>query len=312
MPLIAHGPRRFPTGDDPARPGPMSTPDEQVLIGVDGGGSGCRAAVGTAARGALGSAEAGPANIFLDFSGAIENVLRAVEDATARAGIDLGRAASVHAHLGLAGVLSPTDATRVRARFPFAAAVTDDRPTMLAGALHGDGYLVAIGTGSFVASQKGYDQSFVGGWGFHLGDEASGAWLGKRALSATLSACDGLVEQGALTTAILARFDGEPNHIVRFGSEATSAEHAELASLVLAAADEGDNVAGALMRDGARYMRAALAHLGYEPGAPLCLTGGLGEAYRRLLPADMVTTDAAGSALEGAFRLARRAAEAST
>ena len=290
----------------------MSTPDEPVLIGVDGGGSGCRAAVGTSAQGVLGSAEAGPANIFLDFSSAVENVLRALEDATARAGIDLGRAASVRAHLGLAGVLSTTDAARVCAQLPFAATVTDDRPTTLAGALQGDGYLVAVGTGSFVASQKGRDQSFVGGWGFHLGDEASGAWLGKRALSAALSAYDGLVEQGALTTAILARFDGDPNRIVRFGSEATSGEHAELASLVLAAADEGDKVAGALMRDGARYICAALTRLGYVPGAALCLTGGLGAAYRRLLPDDMITTDAVGSALDGAFRLARQAAEAST
>lgn len=177
--------------------------------------------------------------------------------------------------------------------------------------MNGDGYLAAIGTGSFVASQNGRTQSFVGGWGFRLGDEASGAWLGKRGLAATLSACDGLIEQGALTTAILARFEGDPNRVVRFGNEATSAEHADLASVVLTAVDDGDKVAGALMRDGVGYIRAALARLGYVPGAPLCLTGGLGEAYRRLLPDDMPTTDARGSALDGAFRLARLAAEAS-
>lgn len=105
----------------------MSTASEPLLIGVDGGGSGCRAAVGTSAQGVLGTAEAGPANIFLDFSGAVENVLRAVEAATARAGMDLGQAASVHAHLGLAGVLSAADADRLRARLPFEASVTDDR-----------------------------------------------------------------------------------------------------------------------------------------------------------------------------------------
>ena len=73
--------------------------------------------------------------------------------------------------------------------------VSDDRPTNMAGALGGtDGYVAAIGTGSFLGRQSGAEQRFIGGWGLRLGDEASGAWLGRRVLSRVLDWRDGVVD----------------------------------------------------------------------------------------------------------------------
>ena len=53
---------------------------EQIFVGVDGGGTGCRAVIGTASR-VLGEGRGGPANATSDLNGAIRSVLDALNRA---------------------------------------------------------------------------------------------------------------------------------------------------------------------------------------------------------------------------------------
>jgi glucosamine kinase len=202
-------------------------------------------------------------------------------------------------------------AGRVAAALPFArVAVTDDQPTMIAGAL-GDrnGAVAAIGTGSFVGRQSAGTIRVLGGWGFMLGDQASGAWLGRRLLEETLLADDGITPPSPLTSAISQRLGGGPG-IVAFALTSRPADYAAFAPEIVAAASGGDGVAARLMREGATYIETALATLGLTADDAICMTGGLGPAYTYWLGLGLASRvgKAQGTALDGALLLAARLA----
>lgn len=270
------------------------------LVGVDGGGSGCRAAIATR-DGVLAVAESGPANVSSDADGAVRNVLQAVEAAGLQAGISLSETV---AHIGLAGVMSRDDAAWVAAKMPFArVAVSDDRPTTVSGALgSANGFVAAIGTGSFIAGKTADEFRFVGGWGAAVSDQASGAWLGRGALERALLCFDGLEVYSQMTREILKQFGDDPNAIVSFSQRARPSDLAEYAPLVVEAARHDDPHGLSLMMHGADYLQRGLQAVGFEGGS-VCLTGGLGLRYTSYLKGVEVTA-ARGSALDGALALA--------
>ena len=279
---------------------------ERIYVGIDGGGTGCRAVIGTASR-VFGEGNGGPANVTSDQSGAIRSILAALDRAREIASVrDLSNA---RAHIGLAGMLNAKQADTIREAMPFKTTViTDDRPTTLAGTLGtNDGIVAAIGTGSFIGSKRGTDFRYIGGWGLALGDEASAAWLGRSALSETLLACDGLQADTDLTDAVLGRFGKNPNAIVDFATTATPAEFGTLAPFVTGAAKTGDAIATRLMKDGAFYIERAFANLKPQPNEPICLVGGLGPSYATYLSPSVQEwlKPTQGTALDGALSLAR-------
>jgi glucosamine kinase len=282
---------------------------EAIFIGVDGGGTGCRAVIGTHLE-ILATGRGGPANASSDMASAVENVLSAIAQASVDLGdLDLTKA---YTYLGLAGVLTDLQAASVAAKMPFTnVIVSDDKPTTLTGALgDNDGIVAAIGTGSFLGSKRGDVYQFVGGWGLVLSDEASAAWLGRTVLAETLLVQDGMRPMAGLAKSILARFDGEANGIVDFAAQATPADFGTLSQLVTKAAAAGDVLAVDLMHQGADYIERALAVLKPQQNEILCLTGGLGPNYATYLsPATSARLrPAIGSALDGALMLARRMA----
>lgn len=284
------------------------------ICAVDGGGSGCRAALAgrTGPIGFFGNS--GPANFTTDPEQAIANVHSAIADALARAGLAAEAAGKMCGHVGLAGVLTRADARSVATEMPFAQCiVTDDRAPMVAGALGGsDGVLLSVGTGSFGAVCKAGAVQYVGGWGLTLGDDASGAWLGRELLAWTLRAMDGLVAHSGLTRATAARFDNTPADIVTFAGTAQPRDYAAFAPEIVDAAIARDTVAHDLMRRGGAYLASVVASADPAPDAVLCLAGGLGPQYAPYLPKQDQhrLRDPLGTALEGGVALARDALHA--
>ena len=278
---------------------------QAYLVGIDGGGSGCRVAIADATGRLIAEGAAGPANASTDVDEAVRNVLAALA-ATGMAD-DLAEA---NAHVGLAGIMCEYDASKFAAHLPFArVTVTDDRPTTLAGALGGkDGLLAAVGTGSFVGVQADGKARFLGGWGNRIGDQASGAWAGRALLEKVLLAHDGLSQHTTLTNAVLAGFQGDPNAIVTFAKEAAPADLASFAPRIFEAARDDDHTAIDIVNRGAAYLDQTFALLDPGPGAPLCLTGGLGPLYRDWISPSYAARliEPAGSALDGALLLAGR------
>ncbi|WP_417242978.1 BadF/BadG/BcrA/BcrD ATPase family protein [Celeribacter sp.] len=286
----------------------MNDSSHHLLIAVDGGGTGCRAAIGTPARGVIARADAGRANVASDPDLAIQNVIEAIEKAAQSAGIAPDALPRATAHLGLAGVMTPHDSARVAAALPYRrVVVTDDRPTAVAGAL-GDqnGALLSIGTGSIIAARAAGRFRFVGSWGFHVSDQGSGAWLGRAALIQVLLCHDGIEAHSPLTRHILAQFGDDPNAIVAFSMSAKAGDYATLAPEIVAQAHAGDPWGRTIMATGATYLARGLAQVGFVPGETLCLTGGVGPHYAEYLPPELLVglAPARGNALDGAFHLA--------
>lgn len=290
----------------------MSGFKELILIGVDGGGTGCRAAVGTQSAGVLGRAEGERANIASDPDLAIKNIVSTVEIAARQAGIDADALHGACIHLGLAGVMTVDDSARISSALPYAhPTVTDDRPTTIAGALGGqDGFLLAVGTGTIIAANTGGACAYVGGWGFQVSDQASGGWLGRATLERILLCYDGLADHTNLTRAIFSKFGDNPNAIVAFSMSAKPGDFATLARDVATAAGEGDEWALEIMKGGADYLVCGLKKLGFLSGNALCFSGGLGPYYAQYLPTEFLRGHVApiGSALDGAFELAKSGA----
>jgi glucosamine kinase len=280
-----------------------------LYLGIDGGGSGCRAAVADAAGRVLGRGEAASANSWTDPEGARANILAAARAALAASGEAAGLA-GLKAVLGLAGANVGAAAERLADGLPFARAqIESDAVVALKGALgDDDGVVAAIGTGSVYGVQRAGAVRMIGGWGFQLGDQGSGARLGRDLLEAALLAHDRLADPAPLLGDVLAEHGG-PMGIVAFGRSAAPADFARLAPRVLDAAAAGDPAAAAILASAEAAITGAIDRLMADgPPVPLCFLGGLGQVFaRRLAPRYPGLIRAPrGTALDGALLLARR------
>ncbi len=281
------------------------------VCAVDGGGTGCRVAIANPNGEVLARASGGPANYASNAAQAVENVVGAVRLAAGKLGADMHR---LVAHVGLAGIMNDTDACAMVAQLPFEhCTVTDDRVTSVIGALgNNDGALLAVGTGTFVAMRRGGEFRFFGGWGQQVGDQASGAWLGRELLVHALLAVDGLEAESDLTRTVLARFDGTPADIVAFARRARPADYATFAPLIVEAAKAGDLVAHQLMDRGTAYLNTALGAADLSGDDIVCLVGGVGPHYEPYLAPKYhsLIRLPKGTALDGALQLACQKQEA--
>ncbi|MBA3579483.1 MAG: hypothetical protein H0W42_05790 [Gemmatimonadaceae bacterium] len=102
----------------------------------------------------------------------------------------------------------------------------------------GAGIILIAGTGS-IAHGRGPTglRARCGGWGPRLGDEGSGAWIGRRALSVVTAAHDGREPQTALSGAILTHAQlNDPEELIPWAAAADPRTLAALAPVVFATA----------------------------------------------------------------------------
>lgn len=265
-----------------------------LFLGIDGGGSGCRAVLADGAR-IVGQGFGGPANIATDPEGAIAAIRQAMSGA--------GVSGVPRTVMGLAGANVPGAAARIVAAMPFPCSVVSDAITAARGALGaGDGVVAAIGTGSVFAVQRGGVLRQTGGWGFGLGDEGGGAWIGRRILQLALAASEGRADATPLLEAILHGFGGAAG-IVGFGVTARAADYAALAPRVVGA---DDPAAQAVMAQASGDVAAAVDHLRVGD-LPVVFLGGLGQSYAALLAGRWDIRAPLGTSLDGALSLAREA-----
>lgn len=287
----------------------MSISDPQIIVAADGGGSGSRAVAGTSTQGILGQASSGPGNIHSDFDAAVANLTGAIAQALENAGLGHTPPERITAHLGVAGAHSEVEEQALLNALPYGrSTVSGDRATSVRGALGDtDGYVVALGTGTIVARQRALEMTTVGGWGFHLSDHASGAWLGRRLLEEVLLAEDGLRPHSPHSRTTCAAMGGLMG-IVLFSTTAAPSDFAKLARGLITAAKGGDEIGLTLVAEGAAYLETALKTLGFQAGDHLTLAGGVGPHYAPYLPDSLARNlhPPKGSALEGAFAMARQ------
>jgi|SRR5262245_44085175 len=290
-------------------------PANALLLGVDGGGTTCRARLTTLAGTWLGEGSGGPANIRFGLEQSFAAVLDAATQALRQAGLARRDLARTVACLALAGASEPADLAAAQGRdHPFSRLlVTSDAHAACIGAHGGrDGGVVVIGTGSVGWAEVGGRQYRVGGWGLPVSDEGSGAWLGREALRRALWAHDRRLAWTPLLTELFERFQSDPHAIVRWAAQASPRDFGSLAPLVIEYATRDDSVAIELLQHAAAHVDALAALLLAFGAERLVLMGGLapfverwtGATTQRHLVAPM------GDALDGALHLARVAAGA--
>lgn len=275
-----------------------------LFLGIDGGGTGCRAAVADAQGRILGQGAAGPANVNTDMEGARRNILAATEQALAGTGVAM---ATLCATLGLAGANVSGAARRLAPALPFARVeIVSDAITAARGALgQNDGIVAALGTGSVFAVSRGGALRQYGGRGFVLGDEGSGAVLGRALLAEALRAEDGFAPLTPLLRAVLEEFAGAEG-IIAFATRARPVDFAALAPRVVA----GDDPAARQLFDRAtEEVGRIIAVLQQGGNLPVVYLGGLAPHYAARLSARWDTRAALGSSLDGAVQMARELAE---
>jgi glucosamine kinase len=286
-----------------------------LLLGVDGGGTRCRARLCAPSGEIIGEAETGPANLRLGLGRSFAAVFEAAVQCLNRAAMPQQNLSRVVACLALAGASEPGQLADARTRpHPFGQVVfTTDAHAACVGA-HGDrdGGVIIVGTGTVGwANVRG--QSYrVGGWGLPLSDEGSGAWLGAEALRRVLWAYDGRLTWTPLLRTLFAHFGNDPHAVVTWSAAASPRDFGGLAPLIVENAAAGDAAAVGLMQAAATHIDALAARLLIAGAARLALAGGLAGSLRGWLgPATKAhLVDPAGDGLTGALRLARSAAEA--
>ncbi len=265
---------------------PVRPPDRPtaVFLGADAGGSHSTVVVGTRSD-VLGRAD-GPGAAMRP-SGAAKSAAVLAETArraAAAAGLHLPveRAVVGAAGAGRAREQRELEAALLEAGVAREVRVLADGEVALATAFGtGPGILVNAGTGSIAyARDPAGAVHRAGGYGWQLGDEGGGYWLGRRALDVAARAQDGRGEGSTLLARLLGALGLQHfDDLVRWTATATPTQMAALAPHVLNAAREGEGVARQAVDDAARELvdlAAALArHFpGTEP-VPVALAGGL-------------------------------------
>lgn len=292
----------------------MAAADE-FLLGVDGGGTRCRARLARRSGQVLGEGIAGPANLRQGFVEAFAAVLDAAGQCLAAAGLPHTALRETTACLALAGASEPDQlAASRRHPLPFARTIIiTDAEAACVGAHDGrDGAVVIIGTGSIGWGIVDGQRHRVGGWGLPVSDEGSGAWLGREAVRRALWAHDGRVEWTRLLDRVFARFERDAHAIVRWTTTASPRDYGDIAPLVIEEAGRGDPAAIALARLAAKHIASLVERLD-RLGAPrIALVGGLAAVLEPYLPVEtrarLVVPQ--GDALAGALRRAAEAAPA--
>lgn len=259
-----------------------------IVVGVDGGGSLTRAMVADETGQSLATADAGPSAVRPGKAEQSAQVIAAaVRDALRLAARDVARPTVLC--VGVAGV--GRDDERAALWQALVAQDLADEVMVHTDAMiglddafgDGPGVLLIAGTGS-VAYGRGPTGAFArcGGWGPVCGDEGSGSWMGRRALSIVTAAHDGREAETALSAAILeATGSREVADLIPWGAAATPADLAGLAKMILAVAHGGDLRANSLVTLAAEelvlHARTLARQLFIDERAsvPLALGGGL-------------------------------------
>ena len=285
--------------------------NEQLFLGVDGGGTGCRARLEDHAGNVVGVGIAGPAATRFGIEASWGSIETACRHAILEAGLDPAAVAKIRAGIGVAGI----NRKGAREAFeqiphPFASiAFSSDAMIACLGAHGGrDGGIVIVGTGSCAIGRvDGRDIRF-GGYGFPISDEGSGADLGLRALQLALRAHDGRENRSALTREMMARFHDDPVEVVTWMDRATATEYATFAPLVLRHADHGDAVARQVVQAAAEQINSHVRALLAVHVPRVSLIGGLASTVEPWLAPDVRRRLSLplGDAVTGALTLAGR------
>ena len=227
----------------------------EIVVGVDGGGSKTRVLIGTAEGEVLATID-GPKSAVVP--GMAARSAEVIADLVSRGLAEIALPGAVMPRVLYCGVAGTGREEERRAletaldEREIAEEVVVDSDGMIAlyDALEDRaGILLVVGTGSIAYGRSPSGTVLrCGGWGPAFGDEGSGGWIGKRALSIVAASSDGREPPTALLFPILAATGCEDvQDLIPWAAVADARAYATLAPVVFTAAANGDQRASALI-----------------------------------------------------------------
>ena len=278
----------------------------RYFLGVDGGGTNCRIRLADEQLKTLGEGHGGPSNLQIQNGDlAYRSILDGAKAAYAAAGLPDSAYAETYACACMAGGRSVIDRDAFARRpWPFAKfRAYDDIDAAHAGALGGEeGAVMIAGTGSAALAIVSGQRHQCGGWGFHIGDQMSGAILGRELVRRAVEAHDGLVTGSPLTEAVIATLGGSNDAVMdwSFPKPATPVEfkdktgaelpvtvgrapkeYGDFSRMIFDYLDKGDPVAKELFALEFTYIDTYVRWFKARGATRMAATGGVGE---RLFP----------------------------
>ena len=253
--------------------------ENKLILGIDGGGSKCKAVIANQLGEVIGQGVGGPANPIQGYQKTINSILDATQRALSAANLEDFKLSNLVAGVGLAGVNLPQPFQLMNQwQHPFAALyLTTDLEIANIGAHDGsDGAVIIVGTGSCGFSSMAGKKVSFGGHGFPMGDIGSGAWIGLQAVKHTLLVLDGFESQSQLASKICQQFSISSGLALSEKlAGRTSHQFARIASLVFESADADDSVAQKIIDEGLDYITQMLKLIQQDSPKRISMIGGL-------------------------------------
>jgi len=284
---------------------------DTTYLGIDGGGSRCRARIEDGNGRLLGEGISGPATTRIGVEKAWRSIMEASEAAAAQAGLKHEDLSRLHAGIGLAGHgRRGAEAALERIAHPFASVlfISDGMAACLGAHSGADGAIVVAGTGSVGVGLIGGREIRLAGYGFPISDEGSGADIGLQVVRLALRAADRRAKMSPLLSEVLSAFDDDPYQAVAWSEEARATDYAAFAPLVLRHANQGDPIGRRIVERAADAIGDLLDLFLAKGIDRLSLVGGLSDEISPWLTPDLRSRlkrpDA--DAVAGALMVARR------
>ena len=270
--------------------------NKELFLGIDGGGSKCKAVVMSKSSlsqeyEVLGTGISGPGNPLHGFEQATHSITESALLALEDAGLAHIPLSELVAGVGLAGVNLPVLFTQMSAwQHPFKAMyLATDLLIACLGAHRGkDGAVMISGTGSCGFSYIDGEAFMMGAHGFPHGDKGSGAWFGLQAVKQVLLSIDGLVAPSIMNAVLLDKLGCKDEiSLIEIIAGKPATYYAKLANLVFDAAEQGDEVAKAIVAEGAEYINSVARTLWKKNPPRMSMIGGLTPRLKPWLAADI-------------------------
>ncbi len=282
-------------------------------VGIDGGGTSCRARIRDEQGNFIGEAKSSSANIMLGAEIAMESILDSITQAAQQGGLSEKQFAQMHVGLALAGAEHKSSWQKFMAlSHPFASIVLNtDAYGACVGAHNGDdGAIMIAGTGSCGIYLQGSEQHVVGGREFPISDQGGGAVMGLRLIQQVLLAEDGIGEKTPLAEHVMAHFDNDVDQIVAWSKTALPRDYGQFSPAIFKHAEQGDSLAIAMLKQTAADVEMFLVALNRKGATRICLMGSIAERIKAWLspPVQNWVVTPQFDAIEGALMFAGKPA----
>lgn len=286
-----------------------------VLL-VDGGGTKTRAVLVGPDDRPLGEGFAGPSNLMIGAEIAREAVSVACRDALGGEG---RQEPLPPLYCAMAGAGNRQLCHDFSATEPAPEILVTDAFASMIGALGGKpgvGLVVGTGSAGYCLDKEGKFRE-SGGWGLAIGDEGSGAWVGRLALILTVKIIDGQddsilagIDRDARTAfgrAQVQLVGNSRTELLEWVRQATPATFAALTPSIVELAGSGNEVAVRLLQKAGECLDELRVSLDGSGTLPVAMIGGLAPHLQPYLPARMAQRVVApvGDVIDGLLALAR-------